>query len=182
MVHIGIDLHKRESQICWLDGDTGRGPPATDSNATRLVRDGPRQPGAGRRAHRSGRRERVGRGLYRRPRAPRPRRESRYAPMHPAARRRRHKNDERDAAALATASCGRPTARSTASRRRGDRSGRWSRFEKASCAHGRGLFPSSVPRSAARVCGCRRARRSPLCRACGAARFPARSRMRWTPS
>ncbi len=104
MVHIGIDLHKRESQICWLDGDTGEVRHQriqTRSDRFQAVLRSPRPADVlieastesewvaacvaelGHRVHVV---------------------DPSYAPMYPGARRRRHKNDTRDAVALATAS------------------------------------------------------------------------------
>ncbi len=104
MVHIGIDLHKRESQICWLDGETGeirhqRVQTRADRFEAVLRSPSPAEvlieastesewvaacvEGLGHRVHVV---------------------DPSYAPMYPGARRRRHKNDTRDATALATAS------------------------------------------------------------------------------
>ena len=104
MVHIGIDLHKRESQICWLDGETGelrhqRIQTRPDRFEAVLRSPSPAEvlieastesewvaacvEGLGHRVHVV---------------------DPSYAPMSPGARRRRHKNDTRDAEALATAS------------------------------------------------------------------------------
>lgn len=104
MVHIGIDLHKRESQICWLDGETGEvrqrriqtrrdrfeavlgGTPT----AAVLIEAGTESEWVARCLEALGHRVQVV--------------DPNYAPMYPRARRGRHKNDARDAEALAVAS------------------------------------------------------------------------------
>lgn len=104
MVHIGIDLHKRESQICWLDEGTGEVRhqriqtrrdrfeavlgPATP--ATVLIEASTESEWVAQCIEALGHRVRIV--------------DPSYAPMYPQARGRRHKNDTRDALALATAS------------------------------------------------------------------------------
>jgi transposase len=104
VVHIGIDLHKRESQICWLDDETGE----MRQQRIQTRRDrfeavlGGQRPAevlieAGTES------EWVARcveGLGHRVHIVDPN----YAPMYPRVRRARHKNDQRDAAAMAEAS------------------------------------------------------------------------------
>jgi len=104
VVHIGIDLHKRESQICWLDSDTGeiRQQRIQTRRDRFLAVCGGQRPadvvieagtesewvaecleGLGHRVHVV---------------------DPNYGPMYPRVRRGRHKNDQRDAEALAEAS------------------------------------------------------------------------------
>lgn len=104
MQHIGIDLHKRESQICWLDDATGE----VRQQRIQTRRDrfeavlGHHAPGqalieAGTESEWVAQ---VVEGLGHRVWVVDPS----YAPMYPRRRGGRHKNDPRDAAALAEAS------------------------------------------------------------------------------
>jgi transposase len=121
VVHSGIDLHKRESQICWLDADTGE----TSQRRIQTRRDrfeavfGGQPPAqvlieAGTESEWvASCIEALGHQVYVV--------DPNYAPMYPRARRGRHKNDQRDAAALAEASVRgtyRPVHRVTTARRR----------------------------------------------------------------
>lgn len=104
MVHIGIDLHKRESQICWLESDTGEvrhqriqtrrerfeAVLASASPAQVLIEASTESEWVAACVEPLGHRVHIV--------------DPGYAPMYPGARRRRHKNDTRDALALATAS------------------------------------------------------------------------------
>jgi len=103
VVHIGIDVHKRESQICWLDGDTGEvrqqriqtrrdrfeAVLRDDVPAEVLIEAGTESEWVATCLETVGLRVRVV--------------DPGYAPMYPARRQRRHKNDSRDAEALALA-------------------------------------------------------------------------------
>jgi transposase len=102
--HIGIDLHKRESQICWVDSETGevrqqRVQTRRDRFAAVLggqapgqvvIEAGTESEWVAQCVEALGHRVRVV--------------DPNYAPMYPRRRGRRHKNDQRDAAALAEAS------------------------------------------------------------------------------
>ena len=104
MVHIGIDLHKRESQICWLDEATGemrqqriltrrdrfQAVLGGQAPAEVLIEASTESEWVARCLEALGHRVHVV--------------DPNYAPMYPRPRRCRHKNDQRDAAALAEAS------------------------------------------------------------------------------
>ncbi len=104
MQHIGIDLHKRESQICWLDDATGE----VRQQRIQTRRDrfeamlGHQAPGQVliEASTESEWVAQVVEGLGHRVWVVDPS----YAPMYPRRRGGRHKNDPRDAAALAEAS------------------------------------------------------------------------------
>lgn len=103
MVHIGIDLHKRESQICWLDTDTGevrqqRIQTRRDrleavlggvAPADVVIEAGTESEWVAQCVEALGHQVHVV--------------DPNYAPMYPRARKARHKNDPRDADALAHA-------------------------------------------------------------------------------
>lgn len=104
MVHIGIDLHKRESQICWLNADTGElwqrriqtrrdrfdAVLGTETPGQVLIEAGTESEWVAQGVEALGPRVHVV--------------DPGFAPMYPRARRVRHKNDQRDAEALAVAS------------------------------------------------------------------------------
>lgn len=121
MVHIGIDLHKRESQICWLDADTGElrqgriqtrrdrfeAVLGSQAPARVLIEAGTESEWVAQCVEALGHRVHVV--------------DPGFAPMYPRARRVRHKNDQRDAEALAVASLHgtyRPVHRVSVARRR----------------------------------------------------------------
>jgi transposase len=104
VVHIGIDLHKRESQICWLDTQTGEmrqqriqtrrdrfeAVLSGGASAQVLLEAGTESEWVAQVVEALGHRVLVV--------------DPNYGPMYPRVRRGRHKNDRRDAAALAEAS------------------------------------------------------------------------------
>lgn len=121
MVHIGIDLHKRESQICWLDADTGemrqgRNQTRRDRFEAVLGDQAPAQvliEASTESEWVAQCVEALGHRVYVV--------DPGFAPMYPRARRARHKNDSRDAEALAVASLHgtyRPVHRVSSERRR----------------------------------------------------------------